>query len=360
MVVSDRLSGNTDKETREQSNVALQSYFWSTVLAGLLEQGYLPALAPAAVQFSWPAVCNRLITVYSLFDQKWVWACVIPFGRCDHWRCRHHRRHHITIVAIIIITSPSSSSSPSSSPSLSSPSSSPSSSSSTSSSPSSSSPWSSSHRHHHYHPHGRRHHHHLHHHHHRRRRHLHQYYRHHRRCHRHHHCHRSLSYRHRRHNHPCCLYHYFIISTNSIVMMINVAVSIVVVIIVIAVFVIIVAIVNSNKSRRQIDHYYVHISVHQFLDVIGVARSMFSWPELNWSTDFSECALLWLVNCVHVTCSVSGTDSITLSSMYRGPKKTMNMADLCLWRNYLVFACCTHPHPPLSPSRSESPDQDGG
>lgn len=53
-------------------------------------------------------------------------------------------------------------------------------------------------------------------------------------------------------------------------------------------------------------------------------------------------------------------DSITsLSAMYnRGPKKVSNMGDIRIWRNYLVFACCTHPKTP--PSRSESPDQDGG
>lgn len=70
-MVNDRLSGNTDKETGEQTNIALQSYFWSTILAGLLEKCYLPELSPSAVQFSWPAVFSRLMTVYSLIDPWW-------------------------------------------------------------------------------------------------------------------------------------------------------------------------------------------------------------------------------------------------------------------------------------------------
>lgn len=60
-------------------------------------------------------------------------------------------------------------------------------------------------------------------------------------------------------------------------------------------------------------------------------------------------------------CSASGIDSITsLSSVYsRGStKKTMNLNHVCLWRNYLIFACCAYPRSP--PLRSDSSEQDGG
>lgn len=60
-------------------------------------------------------------------------------------------------------------------------------------------------------------------------------------------------------------------------------------------------------------------------------------------------------------CSASGIDSITsLSSVYsRGStKKTMNLSHVCLWRNYLIFACCAYPRSP--PLRSDSSEQDGG
>ena len=67
-VVNDRLSSGTDKETGEQSHVTLQSVFWSCLVAGLLNKWYLPELCPSALQFSWPVVFNRLITVYSFID----------------------------------------------------------------------------------------------------------------------------------------------------------------------------------------------------------------------------------------------------------------------------------------------------
>lgn len=62
-----------------------------------------------------------------------------------------------------------------------------------------------------------------------------------------------------------------------------------------------------------------------------------------------------------LVCSASGIDSITsLSSVYsRGStKKTMNLNHVCLWRNYLIFACCAYPRSP--PLRSDSSEQDGG
>ena len=68
LVVNERLSGNMDKETGEQLNVALHSLFWSSLMAGLLNKWYLPELCPSALQFSWPNVFNRLLTVYSLID----------------------------------------------------------------------------------------------------------------------------------------------------------------------------------------------------------------------------------------------------------------------------------------------------
>lgn len=68
LVVNDRLSGNMDKETGEQLNVGLHSFFWSSLMAGLLNQWYLPELCPSALQYCWPNVFNRLITVYSLID----------------------------------------------------------------------------------------------------------------------------------------------------------------------------------------------------------------------------------------------------------------------------------------------------
>jgi len=66
--VNERLSGNMDKETGEQLNVALHSLFWSSLMAGLLNKWYLPELCPSALQYSWPNVFNRLLTVYSLID----------------------------------------------------------------------------------------------------------------------------------------------------------------------------------------------------------------------------------------------------------------------------------------------------
>lgn len=68
LIVNERLSGNMDKETGEQLNVALQSLFWSSLMAGLLNKWYLPELCPSALQYSWPNVFNRLLTVYSLID----------------------------------------------------------------------------------------------------------------------------------------------------------------------------------------------------------------------------------------------------------------------------------------------------
>lgn len=68
LVVNERLSGNMDKETGEQLNVALHSLFWSSLMAGLLNKWYLPELCPSALQYSWPSVFNRLLTVYSLID----------------------------------------------------------------------------------------------------------------------------------------------------------------------------------------------------------------------------------------------------------------------------------------------------
>lgn len=68
LVVNERLSGNMDKETGEQLNVGLHSFFWSSLMAGLLNKWYLPELCPSALQYSWPNVFNRLLTVYSLID----------------------------------------------------------------------------------------------------------------------------------------------------------------------------------------------------------------------------------------------------------------------------------------------------
>ncbi|XP_029213132.2 LOW QUALITY PROTEIN: protein furry homolog [Acropora millepora] len=67
-VVNERLSGNMDKETGEQLNVSLHNLFWSSLVAGLLNKYYLPELCPSAIQFSWPSVFNRLVTVYALID----------------------------------------------------------------------------------------------------------------------------------------------------------------------------------------------------------------------------------------------------------------------------------------------------
>ena len=67
-VVNERLSGNMDKETGEQLNVSLHNLFWSSLVAGLLNKYYLPELCPSALQFSWPSVFNRLVTVYALID----------------------------------------------------------------------------------------------------------------------------------------------------------------------------------------------------------------------------------------------------------------------------------------------------
>ena len=69
MMVSEKLCTNSDHSTAETNNsITLQSYFWVSVLAGLLEKNYLPSLCPTAVQFSWPAVVNRLLTVYTVID----------------------------------------------------------------------------------------------------------------------------------------------------------------------------------------------------------------------------------------------------------------------------------------------------
>ncbi|XP_068703466.1 protein furry homolog-like isoform X2 [Montipora foliosa] len=68
LVVNERLAGNMDKETGEQLNVSLHSFFWSSLMAGLLNKHYLPELCPSALQFSWPSVFNRLVTVYALID----------------------------------------------------------------------------------------------------------------------------------------------------------------------------------------------------------------------------------------------------------------------------------------------------
>ena len=66
--MNERLTGNMDKETGEQLNVGLHSSFWSALMAGLLDKWYLPELCPSALQYSWPNVFNRLITVYSFID----------------------------------------------------------------------------------------------------------------------------------------------------------------------------------------------------------------------------------------------------------------------------------------------------
>ena len=76
MVVNERLSGNMDKETGEQLNIALHSFFWSSLMAGLLDKWYLPELCPSALQFCWPNVFNRLLTVYSLIDSGYEFAQV--------------------------------------------------------------------------------------------------------------------------------------------------------------------------------------------------------------------------------------------------------------------------------------------
>ncbi|KAL9973951.1 hypothetical protein ACROYT_G020474 [Oculina patagonica] len=68
LVVNDRLFANMDKETGEQLNVGLHSLFWSSLTAGLLHKWYLPELCPSALQYCWPNVFNRLLTVYSLID----------------------------------------------------------------------------------------------------------------------------------------------------------------------------------------------------------------------------------------------------------------------------------------------------
>lgn len=68
LFVNERLSGNMDKETGEQLNVFLHSLFWSSLMAGLLNKWYLPELCPSALQFSWPSVFSRLVTVYALID----------------------------------------------------------------------------------------------------------------------------------------------------------------------------------------------------------------------------------------------------------------------------------------------------
>ena len=71
--------------------------------------------------------------------------------------------------------------------------------------------------------------------------------------------------------------------------------------------------------------------------------------------------MLWLSEKMFLAYRTSGMDSISsLSAVYaRGPKKyTLNVNDVCLWRNYLVFACCTYPCSP--PNQTDSPEQDGG
>ena len=61
-----------DKETGEQLNISLHSFFWSALMAGLLNKWYLPELCPSALQFSWPSVFNRLVTVYALIDSGYL------------------------------------------------------------------------------------------------------------------------------------------------------------------------------------------------------------------------------------------------------------------------------------------------
>ena len=88
---------------------------------------------------------------------------------------------------------------------------------------------------------------------------------------------------------------------------------------------------------------------------VSMPSSFLHIPFLNILT----IVVLWML--VMLFFRTSGMDSISsLSAVYgRGPKKyALNISDVCLWRNYLVFACCTYPHSP--PCRSDSPDQDGG
>ncbi|XP_032237485.2 protein furry homolog isoform X2 [Nematostella vectensis] len=67
LIINERLSANLDREPSEQ-NLTLHSDFWVTLLSGLLDKSYIPRSCPSALQFSWPAVFNRLLNVYSLID----------------------------------------------------------------------------------------------------------------------------------------------------------------------------------------------------------------------------------------------------------------------------------------------------
>ena len=80
--MNERLTGNMDKETGEQLNVGLHSSFWSALMAGLLNKWYLPELCPSALQYSWPNVFNRLITVYSFIDPGYAHATSV-FTFCN-------------------------------------------------------------------------------------------------------------------------------------------------------------------------------------------------------------------------------------------------------------------------------------
>ncbi|KAJ7393113.1 hypothetical protein OS493_008412 [Desmophyllum pertusum] len=110
----------------------------------------------------------------------------------------------------------------------------------------------------------------------------------------------------------------------------------------------------------------LNVGLHSFFCVIPYGRSSETsgtLPELcpsalqySWPNVFNRLLTVYSL----IDSGASGIDSITsLSSVYsRGPKKNMNMNHVCLFRNYLIFACCAYPRVP--PLRSDSPDQDGG
>lgn len=66
-MVNDRLGTFADQESSEQM-LTLCSDLWLNLLAGLLDKNYLPESCPSALQFSWPAVFNRLLNVYVIID----------------------------------------------------------------------------------------------------------------------------------------------------------------------------------------------------------------------------------------------------------------------------------------------------
>lgn len=65
--MNDRLGTFADQESSEQM-LMLCNDLWLNLLAGLLDKNYLPESCQSALQFSWPAVFNRLLNVYAVID----------------------------------------------------------------------------------------------------------------------------------------------------------------------------------------------------------------------------------------------------------------------------------------------------